>query len=545
MFTEPAIGENFFGRKDVLELLNKRVLALKDGYRQNIALTGQSLSGKSSIILHFLNLIGEEGFLPIYVEVTKEPFVSFAQKYIATMLYNALRSRGIAVKMNVSFEELLVHARESLPRTYSAIKQVITSIDCEKYEEAYSGILGLTSILKGETGISCIVILDEFDNLEHLGVKNPFLSFGRVIMVQKDTMYIVTSSRNRAIKKILSEKLSLLFGNFEIIKVGSFDLQTSLAFIESKTSGFDVDNSVKRFLIAFTGGNPFYLDNLITYAKDESLNNLTSFIGEDSIARSVLRSVYKSNGPIHQYMLNYLLNLLDTDMREDCFNVLVSIARSENTQNRISRFIKKRQAETSKLLSRLLELGLVSKNGVYYSIDDELLGFWLARVYSRKKEILVDGPIDKETLFMEDITGFISEFSGESERDLGARITELFNQFSNDLVQIDSKNIRLPHFTKVECRPGEDSKPIIVASFNRNIWASQVYDKDVNENDIVDYIRNLKSLDHKIAHKIIIPLKGMDENAKLLAKELKISIWNRDTINMLLGIYGKMRIVAI
>ena len=49
MFSEPVVGEKFFGREEVLELLNKRVLALKDGYRQNVALTGQSLSGKSSV----------------------------------------------------------------------------------------------------------------------------------------------------------------------------------------------------------------------------------------------------------------------------------------------------------------------------------------------------------------------------------------------------------------------------------------------------------------------------------------------------------------
>ena len=48
MFSEPVIGERCFGREEVLELLNKRVLALKDGYRQNVALTGQSLSGTSS-----------------------------------------------------------------------------------------------------------------------------------------------------------------------------------------------------------------------------------------------------------------------------------------------------------------------------------------------------------------------------------------------------------------------------------------------------------------------------------------------------------------
>ncbi len=114
MFSEPAVGVKFFGREDVLELLNKRVLALKDGYRQNIALTGQSLSGKSSIILHFLHLIREEGFLPIYVEVVREAFGSFAHKFIATMLYNALKLRGVDPLMD--FEKLLAKAREQRRR---------------------------------------------------------------------------------------------------------------------------------------------------------------------------------------------------------------------------------------------------------------------------------------------------------------------------------------------------------------------------------------------------------------------------------------------
>ena len=94
MFSEPVTGDKFFGRQDVLDLFKKRVQALKDGYRQNMALTGQSLVGKSSIILHFLYLVREEGFVPVYVEVVKEPFRLFANKFIATLLYNALSKKG-------------------------------------------------------------------------------------------------------------------------------------------------------------------------------------------------------------------------------------------------------------------------------------------------------------------------------------------------------------------------------------------------------------------------------------------------------------------
>ena len=60
MFIEPVFGKKFFGREEVLGTIQKRVTALKGGYRQNMALTGPMLSGKSSILRHFLNNIDDD-----------------------------------------------------------------------------------------------------------------------------------------------------------------------------------------------------------------------------------------------------------------------------------------------------------------------------------------------------------------------------------------------------------------------------------------------------------------------------------------------------
>ena len=146
MFSEPVIGEQFFGRGEVLALLNKRVLALKDGYRQNVALTGTSLVGKSSVILHFLYMIREEKLVPVYVEVVKEPFRSFANKFIATLLYNALSRAGEEVSIDMA--QLLERAQKVFPKTSSAIKYVNACIYDGKTDEAYANLLSLTSTLK-------------------------------------------------------------------------------------------------------------------------------------------------------------------------------------------------------------------------------------------------------------------------------------------------------------------------------------------------------------------------------------------------------------
>ena len=543
MFTEPVLGEKFFGRADVLELLNRRASALKEGYRQNVALTGQSLVGKSSIILHFLHTIREEAFIPIYVEVIKEPFRAFANKFIATMLYNALSKMG--QDAGIEMGSLLAKAQEALPKTHLAIKQVNSNLERGAFEDAYANLLGLTSVLKDELGAPCIVILDEFDNLEHLGVKNPFLNFGKVIMVQKDTMYIVSSSRNSSIQKIISEKLSLLFGNFEVLRISNFDFKTSNEFLEMRLSCFEIEEDLRAFLIDFTDGNPFYLGALIANAKAIATERMSSYIDAGIITEAILKGIFDAGGVIHQYLYNFILDLLESRTRDYFLAVLVAMASGQNKQTEISRALKIKKGELSKTLSRLVELGLVSKNGIFYKIDDAVLKFWLKFVYQRRKEILIDGTFDRMKLFSEDVRRYIADSILALKKDATQRISELFNLFSNELVQIDSKQIRLPHFTRVEIKafPGPNN-PYIAASFRGTYWIAEPYEYEMNENDVIDFIKNIKALD-RISHKIIIPLKGMDANAKLLAKELKISIWDANVINMLFGMYGKTRIALL
>lgn len=543
MFSEPAIGEKFFGRDEVLEILNKRAVALKNGYRQNVALTGHSLSGKSSIILQFLNSIKEDVFIPIYVEVVREPFRAFADKFLATMLYHALMKKG--EEASVDIDGLMDKASRIFPKTCSAIKDIYDHISSDDTDEAYSSLLEVTSVLKAESGIPCIVILDEFDNLEQLGIKNPFVGFGKVIMVQKDTMYIVTSSRALAIKKIISEKLSLLFGNFEVLKVSNFGARASSDFLSARLPGFDLDPFLRIFLIAFTDGNPFYLNRLVVNIRDLAIERMTSHIDSDIVTDAILELVYNSSGTIHQYLMNYVLELLDTKTKDLCLSMLSAIASGRNRQSDIAKHVKIKQSAAADVLQRLCELGLVMRCGSFFLIEDIMLDFWIKNVYERKKRLLVDGAFDKNAMFRRDIEAYIDDFRKEFSVPAVQRIADLFNLFSDDLVSLESKNSRMPHFTKVEVRTFPDSGSFVAASFRGNYWIAQVYERDVNENDVVNMIRNVKSLGYKISNKVIIPLKGMDENARLLAKELKITIWDSITINRLLSLYRKKRVIAV
>ncbi len=543
MFSEPAIGRNFFGRDKILKLLTKRVSDLRDGYRQNMALTGQSLSGKSSILQHFLYTITDSFYIPIYVEMIKEGFPSFAIKFIATLLYNALKLQGEEVKDDLN--DLLEKAKRILPKTVHAIKSILASIEKREFDEAYLDLLKLTSTVKEETAKPCIVILDEFHNLENFKLKNPFLNFGKVIMIQKDTMYIVSSSRSFAIRKILSEKLALLFGNFEIIEVSGFDFKMATTFIEQRLSPVEMDNGLKRFLVGLTEGNPFYLEYICAKARETALTRPSSLVDRDCLEEAILNLIYNSNGTIHQYLMNFILDSLDTRSRESCLSVLTAIANGSNKLRDISRSIKKNYSDISKLLGKLSELGLISKKGVFYKIDDSVLEFWLKHVYFKKQSTLINQSPDKFRFFKEDISSYVSCFLQDAQKSIATRIQELFDLFSNESIQHEDKPLLLSHFTKVELRTFDDIRPYIYASVKDKCWICQIYENRVEENDIAECLKNTKSLKQKIARSVIVPLSGIDENAKLLAKELKMSIWGLRFINTLMVLYGKNRAVIL
>jgi len=58
---------NFYGRRSVFEVLKKRVLGLKEGYRQNVALLGNRYIGKTALLHRLISQMEEQGlFLSIW-----------------------------------------------------------------------------------------------------------------------------------------------------------------------------------------------------------------------------------------------------------------------------------------------------------------------------------------------------------------------------------------------------------------------------------------------------------------------------------------------
>ena len=543
MISEPAIGKAFFGRQGILGLLDKRVNALKAGYRQNVALTGHMLSGKSSILSQFLHELKDASLVPVYVEVVDEPFASFADKFIATLLYNYLLSTGGEATKDL--HGLIRMSEERIPHTARAAGKVLAELSGKNHTDAYRKLLNLTSLIKKETGKSCIVILDEFHNLESIKIKKPYLHFGKIMMIQKDTMYIVSSSRKNTIKRILSEKLALLYGNFEIVEVSGFNADTAKAFLEEKLQNINLPRGLADYLIDFTDGNPFYLDVISRKIAEIANARKLASVEEDTLTQAFTSLIYNTSGTINQYFTNNIMALFERALRKDYMNILIALALGSNKLRDIAaRLGKKSTNDISAKITRLIELDMVYKNGVFYEVQDSVFKFWLGAVYHKKKTSLLDDIVAGTSEFKEDLKKDLAEYQAQSREPIQERIKKLFSSFAGEMVEIEKRTRRLPEFIKIENVKYGAREGLVTHQNENRYWVCEIFRSRIDETAVTDFIERRHPAGDRAAKKICVALDDIDANALLLAKEKNIWVWSLDNINALLRLYKGRRLIC-
>ncbi len=541
MLSEPVIGKDFFGRSEALGLLNKRVGALTEGYRQNVALTGQNLAGKSSILHHFLHTFSDNRILPIYVEIADEPFSYFARKFIGSLLYNLLRSAGADPKED--FEALLEEARHIAPHTVKTAEAIQEAVKKKNLDSAYSALFDITAAIKEETGKSCVIILDEFHNLASLRVKHPFKNFGKKIMVQKDTMYIVTSSQVTTVRKILNEKLSLLFGNFEILRIKGFSPHNASSFLAERFRYLRMPQELSDFIISFTEGNPFYLDVISQAVRDIVTSMTFKRIRQDVLVDAMEKTIFNSKGCIFQYLNSTLEAVRREKSHEMLTMILLTVARGASRLKDISKKLRKRPGDISRHLGDLIALNILYRNGSFFKFVDNMFGFWLHSVYQKKRSSIISYMPDRVRAFREETGRLVEGFLDEEKKDILIRVSGLLSSFQNDKVQIYEREHRMPAFSTVEIKARPGGQQYILARHNRKSWYITAATGELKEADIIEYAENINASRTRIEKKVILAPCGIEMNARLMAKQEKIWIWSLETVNQLMSCYGRGIIV--
>ena len=92
---------HFFGREETLSLLRRRLIDLKEGYRQNIAFLGSPYVGKSSVLKYFLQNLDDD-FIPIYLDVDGKDIHYFYRKFSGWLLYHYARTERLPLQEDLN-----------------------------------------------------------------------------------------------------------------------------------------------------------------------------------------------------------------------------------------------------------------------------------------------------------------------------------------------------------------------------------------------------------------------------------------------------------
>lgn len=527
------IKEKFFGREEYLKLLNKRVSGLKDNYRQNIAILGDETVGKTSLIFQLLSKFCDNLIITTYLEIRPGSIEYFAKRFIGVLLYNFLINSGEALKEDLDF--LLSKSQRYIPRTIEQARSILKT-NKRKKTNIFIELLSLCEILHQETGKFCVVILDEFQNLESLGIKHLYREWSKLLLTQKNTMYILTSSLKFKAKTILAKDLSLLFGNFEQIEIGPFDIQTSEMYLNNQLDNLELKIGLKEFLVNFTGGYPLYLKIL----SEELLKSK-----EHNLSQILENLLFCDSGILNQRFSNYIKMFFDSPYSNDYISILYLISSGRNKIRDISHILKKQKKDLTARITHLLELDTITRNGDFLKINDRVFSFWLRFVYQEKLHSLTFDARSQKTKFKDRIQGLINEFYLASQKSLSDRMAELLRLFENETVQLENKKIKLNHFREIkrlEFR-GRNLKNGILGRSQDNLWIIAITQGLLTENDILDFSKECRRYRQKPQRKIIVTLENIETNTRLRALDEKILTWDIDDLNQMFDLFAKPRLV--
>jgi len=529
---------------DTLEGLKKRINNFKEGYRQNIALLGDEFSGKTTLLKQLASQIHDEKLAFIYVDIAPFEFQLFLKRSLNSLLYGHLKSRQL-ISARESLTNLVKIAKETLPQTMLLIETFLSRIDKDKAENLFRDLFGIIESYSAETKKSCVIIFDEFHHIKEFGQKNIWNELGKKLMFQKNSLFIFSSSCKNEAKEIFSNELALLFGNFETIELAALKNDEASNLIRHYLQNVQAEKELISFLINFTGSNPFYLKTICEAARLESTLAKNTCLNKQTLVDILENLLFNEWGVFNLKFAISLSQITSSRNKNEYTYILSAIARGKNRLKDLTSHLRRPKQELNQKLKKLQDQGIIFKSGTFYSLCDRLMSFWLKFVLNEKLCALSPDYTEQALHFKKMIESEIEEFIQVSKTGFADRMLDLFNHFEGDDVQFEKKRFQLSAFKELKIIHFEnpDLKVGIFAKAQDSLWLAAVKEEGLNEHDVNEFIQNAKRYKHKTINKLILCLGDIDRNARLLAKESHILTWDLASINNLMDIYGKPRIV--
>ena len=509
--------------------LHQRLIALQDGFRHNIAIVGPVGSGKTVLVQQLLATSAAQ-VVKLHCALQSDSMRAFLKRWTLAVLRAALDQPSAS-----SVDVLLEQADRRVPRTAAAIRAL------DRYEhgrlpaEAFSHALDVVPILHQELQRPCVLVLDEFLALEELGLTHAIHELGKRVMTWPFALFVLISSAQERARDVLRERLHVLFGQFEVLPMGSVDTASVMSWMEQELPGAESVQELLRFLVHWTQLSPWYATVLLKRTREllrlQRQRRVTHAVLLQA-AWDVLGSV---DGGLHHWCAGRLQRLVPEKHGPLARQALIRIAGGARTLHTIGQ-----QCGGSRRLSQALHLlashDLIERKGTCWLIPDQVLACWLNAIAGPQDQGL---PTSQER-FEGVLKDMWLEWQAATTRPLAARMTDLFERFRDETVSLDHKTGRLPPFTSfAHHRVSPDGGTYVVADGPERRWCCLIHDRPVTESDITAFEQFCRAQAPRPARKVVVIRHPLELNATLLAKEADMWVWRPDDLNLLFLLYGQ------
>ena len=534
--------------------VSQRVQAFQDGFRHNLALVGPPGIGKTTLVQSAIHpaISGQGGVPVIQCQLQREPLRDFSRRMALAVLRAALEQpaesrvqRGAAS----SLEALREQAASVVPLTAAAIEEMESLTVHHASTELFTRALDLVAVFQQECGQPCVLLLDEVLRIEAFGLAQAFHELGKRVMTWSSTLFVLTSSSPFRARHILQERLQLLFGQFEVITFGPVETEPAMAWMQRELSNAKRFTILMRFLLHWIGASPWHLHVFVDRLKELRLlshtqrSNGVSGPPEQQACHWLLQAAWdmlgRSEGALHQWCAGQIERVLDQPDGPLARDVLIAVAQGLRTTQAIAERCGTRR-RLAEVLQALVEHDLVERKGACWVMPDQLLACWLTAVLAPR---LLQQGHDHATAsasLEQALRKRWADWMTATEQPFAQRVGRLMKQFRNETVSLDSKTGRLPLFHELVLTPvPEAPMTYVVAEGEERRWCCLVHEGVLQEHHVAEFERFCRTQAPKPSRKVVVAREGLELNAKLLAKNANMWVWEPADLNLLCLLYGQ------
>ncbi len=526
---EDAILERIGGS----EILDKRIGSFLEGYRQNIAIIGNPLSGKTSIVERVLrSKYSNKPVLALYTNLNLLTFSDFARSTFTGLLFAFLSKRGL--NKDFSLDNLILEAENIIPQTTEKIKEALKVIK-NKNKNSFEHISQILDTFVAETNIKILFILDDFTKLKSFP-KKVLSDIAKYIITQKEIMYVMINTSSKSAESLLSDELNLLFGNFEKVYTQNLSQSEAENYINLRT-GKKLPDIMKKFLLDLTGGKFLYLNILLDKLLEKNSPEITT---EEALGRiSDLFISYKSS--LYQIFSNKIEFIKHSLKEEFLINpLLILIAGGYTRKKDLLSLLKVNSKFLNSRISKLTGNNILNKTGTFYYFCDKMFSYWLSSVLKQSLDTPMLFYSDRKEYMLRKLRERLHRLNAESGKDNFQKFMELIGEFKDDRVKLGKKFTPLPQIKRMRIVPAHNKDMKFIIGEAKNYYLILAFKETSPEDtDILEFSHRCSYFKRRQPKKIFITLNEADLTTKVLAKEKKLFVWERDQVNLLMQLYNK------